>query len=147
MSAAIVVFTVSIIAFWGYALLVTLEEKNARRFIGGRFRDGLDTRLQHVGHQFENHWKHVSRYILQLGWYYSVHRILRTVLGSLVLVYTFFEGIFERNRLRTKELRKEFKRQLHKKTHLTEIAEHKEEMTLSASEQEALKTRKLEQDH
>ena len=147
MTSAFVVFIASVVAFGGYALLVTLEERNARRFIGGRFRDRLDSRLEHIGHQFENHWKHLSKYVLQLGWYYSVHRILRTILGSLVFVYTFFEGIFERNRLRTKELRKEFKRQLHKKSHLTEIAEHKEGTSLSEAEKEALKTRKLEQDH
>ncbi len=147
MSLATVVFLFSTIVFAGYALLVTLEEKSARRFIGGRFRDHLDDKIERVSHQFENHWKHLSKYVLQLGWYYSVHKILRTVLGSLVFVYTFFEGIFERNRLRTKELRKEFKRQLKKKSHLTEIAAHKEETALTESEQEALKTRKLEIDH
>ncbi len=147
MSIAAIVFFSSAVAFVGYALLVTLEEKNARRFIGGHFRGQLDEKLQYVGHQFENHWKHVSRYVLQLGWYYSVHRVLRTVLNSLVFVYTFFEGMFEQNRVRTKELRKEFKRQLHRKSHLTEIAEHREETALTEAEQEALKTRKLEQDH
>ena len=147
MSLASTVFLVSIVVFVGYSLLVTLEDKNARRFVGGRFRERLDDRIERVSHQFENHWKHLSKYVLQLGWYYSVHRILRTVLGSLVFVYTFFEGIFERNRLRTKELRKEFKRQLHKKSHLTEIAAHKEETSLSEEEQQTLKTRKLEQDH
>jgi hypothetical protein len=147
MSLATVVFLVSAVAFAGYALLVTLEERNARRFIGGRFRARLDTRIERVGHQFENHWKHMSRYILQLGWYYSVHSILRTILGALVSVYTFIEDIFERNRARTKQLRKEFKRQLHRKNHLTHMKEHKEETALSPEQQEALKTKKLEQDH
>jgi hypothetical protein len=147
MSLATVVFLVSAVVFAGYAFLVSLEEKNARRFACGHLRGRLDRYLERTGHQFENHWKHISRYILQLGWYYSVHSILRTILGALVSVYTFIENIFERNRVRTKQLRKEFKRQLHKKTHLTVIAEHKEETTLSASEQEALKTKKLEQDH
>lgn len=147
MSLGAVVFFSSTIAFALYALLVTAEQKNARRFVGGRFRDRLDNRLDTLGHQFENHWKHVSKYVLQLGWYYSVHKVLRTILGSLVFVYSVIERIFEQNRLRTKELRKEFRRQLHRKNHLTKIAEHKEEHALSVSEQEALKTRKLEQDH
>ncbi len=147
MSLSASIFLVSAVAFVGFALLVSLEERNARRFIGGRFRANLDSRIERVGHQFENHWKHLSRYILQLGWYYSVHSILRTILGALVSVYTFVESIFEKNRVRTKELRKEFKRQLHRKNHLTHMREHKEETALSPAEQEALKTKTLEQDH
>jgi hypothetical protein len=147
MSLATVVFLVSAVAFAGYAFLVTLEEKNARRFVCGRLRDRLDISLLRLGNQFENHWKHISRYILQLGWYYSVHRVLRAILAFLVHVYTFIENIFERNRARTKELRKEFKRQLSKKSHLSEIADHKTKTALSPEEQTILKTKKLEQDH
>lgn len=147
MSISAIIFFSSVVIFTGYSILVTLEEKNARRFIGGRFRDRLDIKIGVVGNQFENHWKHISRYILQLGWYYSVHKVLRTILGSLVFAYNFIEGLFERNRTRTKELRREFRRQLHKKSHLTHMAEHKAETALSSEEQEILKTRKLEQDH
>lgn len=147
MSLATVVFTLSTVAFAGYALLVTLEERNARRFVGGRLRDRLDVGIEKAGHQFDHHVKHVSRYLLQLGWYYSVHSVLRTILAALVSVYTYIEGIFERNRSRTKELRKEFRRQLNKKTHLNHIADHRVETALSKEEQETLKARKLEQDH
>jgi hypothetical protein len=147
MSIAAIIFFSSTVVFVGHALIVTLEERKARRFIGGPLRDRLDVHLSHVGHQFENHWKHVSRYLLQLGWYYSVHRILHTILGSLIFIYTFFEKIFERNRTRTKELRKEFKRQLHRKSHLGEIAKHKEETTLSAAEKTARRSKSLEQNH
>ncbi len=147
MTLSVVVFSISAVAFVGYALLVTLEEKNARRLVGGRFRGRLDLRIESAGHQFEYHVKHVSRYLLQLGWYYSVHSVLRTILAALVSVYAYIEGIFERNRSRTKELRKEFRRQLNKKTHLNHIAEHKEKTALSSEEKQVLKKRKLEQDH
>ena len=147
MGLAAIIFSVSTAAFVGYAFLVTLEERKARRFIGGRFRERLDVQFEHVGQQFEHHFKHVSRYLLQLGWYYSVHSILRTVLTALVSSYNYIEGIFERNRLRTKELRKEFKLQLHRKSHLSHIADHKAETALSEEDKEVLKTRKLEQDH
>jgi hypothetical protein len=147
MSLAAIVFFVSAVAFVGYALLVALEERNARRLVGGHLRERLDAHIEYIGHRFETHWKHLSRYVLQLGWYYSVHSILRTILEALVSVYNLIEGIFERNRLRTKELRKEFKRQLHKKNHLAHIKDHKEETALSKEAQEALKTRKLEEDH
>lgn len=123
-----------------------MEERNARRFIGGHFRDALDQKIERTAHRFETHWKHVSRYVLQLGWYYSIHSLLRTILTILVSVYDKIERIFEHNRSRTKELRKEFKKQL-EKTHLTHMAEHKVKTSLSPEEQKELKTRKLEQDH
>jgi hypothetical protein len=147
MSIAAIIFFVSTVAFTGYALLVILEERNTRRLVGGYFRDRLDIRIEKMGHQFDHHVKHVSKYLLQLGWYYGVHSVLRTILAALVSAYTYIEGIFERNRSRTKELRKEFRIQLSKKTHLNHIAEHRVETALTKEQQETLKTRKLEQDH
>lgn len=147
MELAAIVFCTSAVAFVGYALLVIVEEKNSSRLVGGIFRDKLDVKIEHTGHQFEYHFKHVSRYLLQLGWYYSVHSVLRTILAGLVSVYTYIENIFESNRTRTKALRQEFRRQLHTKTHLSQIADHKAKTALSKDEQESLKTRKLEQDH
>lgn len=147
MELAAVVFSISAVAFAGYALLVIVEERNERRLVGGNLRAKLDIKIEHAGHQFEYHFKHVSRYLLQLGWYYSVHSVLRTILTGLVSVYSYVENIFESNRARTKELRQEFRRQLHKKTHLSQIAEHRKNTTLTPEEQKALKTKKLEENH
>lgn len=147
MELAATIFCISVITFVGYAFLVVVEEKNSRRLIGEKFRARLDVKIEQTGHQFEYQVKHVSRYLLQLGWYYSVHSVLRTILTALVSVYSYIENIFEKNRTRTRELRHEFRRQLHKKTHLTQIAEHREHTTLTPEEQEILKTRKLEENH
>lgn len=143
---ATAIFITSTILFFVIALVVQVEERTARRFIGGQFRDKIDVRLGQLIHRFDTHWKHLSKYILQLGWYYSIHSLLRTVLTILVSVYDRIERIFEHNRSRTKQLRKELKRQL-EKTHLTHIAEHKAKVSLSKEEQERLKTEKLEQNH
>lgn len=146
MTAAIVTFLVSATLFVAFAVLVRAEQKNARRFIGGRFRASLDTGVQSMAAQLRRRWRHVMRYVVQLGWYYGIHSLLRTILRVLVSIYSFFENMFERNRLRTKALRQELKRHIHK-SHLTQMADHKVKTSLSPEEQEQLKKQKLEDNH
>jgi hypothetical protein len=146
MTAAITTFIVSSILFIGFAFLVQVEQKNARRLVGERFRDTLDKGVQKSGVGLRRRWRHVMRYVVQLGWYYGIHSLLRGILKVLISIYSFFEQMFERNRLRTKQLRQELKRHIHK-SHLTEMAEHKAETSLSPEEQEQLKKQKLEDNH
>lgn len=139
-------FITSASLFIGVAIVVAIEERRARRFIGGRVRVVMDQKIDYLAHQFENHWKHVSRAVVQLGWYYSIHSVLRTILTVLVSLYDRLEQLFERNRERTKQLRRDLKKQL-SSTHLSHIAEHKERVTLTPEEQATLKREKLEHDH
>ena len=129
-----------------FALVVQLEQKKAHRLVGARFRATLDRGVEKGAAGLKRRWRHVMRYVVQLGWYYGIHSLLRGILKVLISIYTFFEQMFERNRLRTKELRQELKRHIGK-SHLTEMADHKAETTLSPEEQEQLKKQKLEDNH
>lgn len=146
MTAAITTFVISSILFIGFAFVVQVEQKNARRLVGGRLRGALDRVVQKVGAELRRRWRHVMRYVVQLGWYYGIHSLLRAILKVLISIYSFFEHMFERNRLRTKQLRQELKRHIHK-SHLTQMADHKAETTLSPQAQEELKKQKLEDTH
>ena len=146
METASIIFISSIAVFTAFAGLVRAERKNARRLVGGRFRDSLDVHIFRIEQRWTNNWKHLSRYILQLGWYYSIHSLLSTVLRVLVSVYNRIEHIFERNRARTKELRKELKKHV-QQSHLSQIAHHQEKTALSSEEKTQLRKDKLEQDH
>lgn len=146
MGAAGAIFGGSIVLFSLYATLVAFEQKNARRMFGGRFRDALDEKIVVLGARLERQWKHISKFVVRLGWYYSIHSLLSAILQALVSVYTRIEHVFEKNRARTKELRKELKKHL-RESHLTKMADHKDATTLSKVEQEELLRRKLEQDH
>jgi hypothetical protein len=146
MTVAIITFIVSATLFSAFALLVQVEQKNARRLVGGRFRATLDRGVQKSGAELKRRWRHVMRYVVQLGWYYGIHSLLRAILKVLVSIYSFFEQMFERNRLRTKELRQELKRHIGK-SHLTQVADHKARTVLTPQEQEQLKKQKLEDNH
>jgi hypothetical protein len=141
-----IVFASSSILFIAYALMVRVEHIRARRLVGARLRTALDARITRIEERWGSNWKHLSRYILQLGWYYSIHSLLRTILQVLVSVYTYIEHIFEKNRVRTKQLRKEFKKHV-AQSHLTHIAHHKEKTALSTKEQIEIRTKTLENDH
>ena len=145
MGTASIIFIASAVLLIAVAVMVRAEELRARRFIGGRVRAVLDTGIIHFEERFARKWRHLSRYMVQLGWYYSIHSLLVAVMKVLVSLYEGFEQIFERNRARTKLLRKEFK--THQQSHLTAMADHKEAVALSPDEQIALREKKLTEDH
>ena len=146
MTAAVTTFIVSTILFGVFAFLVQVEQRNTRRLVGGRLRDTLDRGAEKSGVELRRRWRHVMRYVVQLGWYYGIHSLLRGILKVLISIYSFFEQMFEKNRLRTKELRQELKRHI-SKSHLTEMANHKAETSLSPQAKEDLKKQKLEDNH
>lgn len=146
MSAAIITFMISSSLFVAFALLVHIEQRNARRIVAERLRNALDNGVKKSGAELKRRWRHVMRYVVQLGWYYSIHSLLRTLLKVLISAYSFFEQMFERNRLRTKELRQELKRHI-SKSHLSEMANHKAKTTLTQEQKIHLKKQKLEDSH
>lgn len=146
MGTAAIIFISSIAAFAAFAAMVRAEQKNACRLLSGRLRDTLDVHILRIEQKWSNNWRHLSRYILQLGWYYSIHSLLSSLMRILVSVYDGIEHVFERNRVRTKELRKELKKHV-QQSHLAQIAHHQEKTALSHEEKTQLRKDKLEQDH
>ena len=146
MGTAGLIFLVSVALFGAFAFLVRTEEAKARRVIGGQVRASLDAGIIRFEERFARKWRHMMRYIVQLGWYYSLHSLLAGLMRVLVSVYDRIEQVFEENRTRTKQLRKEF-RHHRQHSHLTAIAEHRETTALSPEEQVALRHKKLTEDH
>jgi 4-hydroxybenzoate polyprenyltransferase len=139
-------FITSAAAFFMFAVIIKMEERRGRRFAGDRIRVVCDTVVERTAFKLDSWWHHFTQYVLKLGWYYSLHSLLRTLLQVLVSTYTIIENVFERNRAKTKALRMELKKQL-KQTHFTKIATHKAETSLSTEEQERIKREKLEYEH
>ncbi|MEN9920573.1 MAG: hypothetical protein RL538_466 [Candidatus Parcubacteria bacterium] len=145
LTTAIATFVTFLVLFVVVAVVVRVETVKGRRILLSFARTTLDNQLHRFHLWLSGVWNHFVRYVVQLGWYYSIHSLLRTLLKVLVSVYTYIEDIFERNREKTKLLRRERKQK--QQTHFSKIADHKAEVALSKEEQEALMTRKLEQDH
>ncbi len=146
MTTSLSIFIASIVAFFASAMIVRVEERRGRRLVGDRVRFVFDALVDRVTQKTARWWHHFTQYVVKLGWYYSLHSFLRTILQVLVSVYTFIENIFESNRAKTKALRMELKKQI-KQSHFSKIADHKAETTLSQEEQERIRKEKLEYEH
>ncbi|HEY0964324.1 MAG TPA: hypothetical protein VGE31_00835 [Candidatus Paceibacterota bacterium] len=142
---ALMTFTIATVLFLAVAIVVQVERVRMRRLFLAGARGWLDRKVAESALRFSDRWHHFSQYIVKLGWYYSLHSLLRTVLAILVSIYNYFEDIFEKNRSRTKQLRQERKRKI-KRSHLTEIADHKVETALTPAQQTELRRQKLEDD-
>ena len=140
LSAAAIILIATSAAFTLWFTLVTIEQARGHRIVLQAVRRGLDRFLAGFAAQIRRTYEHFSKFVVQLGWYYSVHSFLRAILRLLIATYEYFESHFEQNRKRAKELRAERRRQLDKqRTHLTEMAEHKVETALSPAQQKKVK--------
>lgn len=139
------VFITSAALFVALVTFVSFERRRGQRAILPKRRAALDMLLIRFNAWRTRQWEHFVRYILQLGWYYSVHSFLRTAMKLLVAIYDYIETHFERNRLRARDLRAEKRKQVD--THFSAVAEHKAEVALTPKQQDELKERKLEEKH
>lgn len=140
LSSAAIIFYTLLTTFVLYYVLISIEYARGRRLVLGTVRGWLDAVLAEGARRVITVYEHFVKYVVQLGWYYSVHSFLRTILRLLVAVYEYFESHFEQNRKRTKRLRAEKRKQLEaQRTHLTEMAEHKVETALTPAQQKKVK--------
>lgn len=145
MSAALIIFLGSVVLFTAFSFLVEIERVKGSRVFLPSVRSGFDNMLAFVYQKISDAWSHFIHYIVRLGWYYSVHSFLRTLLRIVVASYDYLEHRFERNRIRTKLLRDQ-KQGNGNGGHFEAVAAHKAEVALSPQEEEELKHRKLHED-
>jgi len=131
----------SFVLFVVWSVLITLEQKRGKRVFARRFRDYLDVLLEKIIKVLSVWYVTITRHKVKLSWYYSIHAILVAVLAFLGTTYTRIENIVIANRDKARKIRKE-KNSL-KKSHLTEIAEHKISVQLTKKEQKERKDASL----
>jgi predicted membrane protein len=123
-----------------YLLICVYEERNGQRFFLGRFRLWLDTLLEAFTNRVTRLVRHVVKYTITLSWYYSLHTFLKLVLQFLAGIYHMIEAVLLRNRDKALVLRKEKRTSV---SHLTQIADHKEEVKLTDKEAKKRKDKAL----
>lgn len=111
-----------------------------------RFRFFIDRLLEVIYAWCSKRWRHFSRYMVKLNWYYSLHALLQTCLRLIVASFHYFEVMFENNRQRAKMLRAEKRKLRQEQTHLDKMVAHKKDVSLSPEEQKNLKEEKLRGD-
>jgi hypothetical protein len=145
MTIPAIVFLVTTTLFIFFLGVAHFEQKKQKRLFARSLRNLTDRLVVTFGQRIHAIWQRFTRYGVKLGWYYSVHSLLRTMLRMLVSLYTRIEHIFETNRMKVKKLRRERKQT--KDTHLTVLTQHQERTALTAEEKVSLRAHHLENDH
>lgn len=143
---ALTTFVLSLSLWIVFTLVVQIEKARGKRFILKRFRHWLDFTLIEVGRRAKEAWSNFARYVVQLGWYYSIHSLLRTFLTVLLRTYEYIEARFENNRKKAKLLRAEMRSKF-SDNHLGQVAEHKAKVALTPEEQVRIRHESLEDTH
>ncbi len=146
LGTATITFITCLVLFVVVAVLVHTEQARGKRVLLASVRGWIDRKIVLVFKRLLDSWHHFTHYVVRLGWYYSIHSLLRTILAMLVSAYTFLERMFEHNRVKTKELRRKKKHAI-EHGHFSKIADHKAEMSLTPDEQTKRKKDKLENNH
>lgn len=134
-----IVATITFAIFVAWSLMTSVEQKREERFFATKARHFLDVLFDRMIRKLSLWYVQITRHRVKLSWYYSIHAVLVAVLAFLGATYTKIENVVITNRNKAKKIRKE--KQSMKKTHLTEIAEHKVTVQLSETE----KTRRKEE--
>lgn len=143
-SLGLTFLSASVVTFVLLLFIVQAEQKRRKRFLFTGLRGWFDKVISAIERKVGRWFQHFSRYVVQLGWYYSIHSFLKAVLKVLVSSYERVERIFEANRKRTKQLRIE--KQKATQSHLTEMAAHKEKTALTPAQQKKRRAVELEGD-
>ena len=134
-----IIIGTSFLLFVVQATLCQIEAKRGHRLYGVAARSWFDARCEHWYEQVAKKLLYISRYMITLSWYYSLHAFLVVVLRFIAGVYSAIESIVLRNRDRAKKIRSE-----HRRSHLTDIADHRQATALSSREKATRKKNALE---
>jgi hypothetical protein len=137
-------FLVSLLLFILCASLFAYETKRGKRVVLAGFRNYVDTLLVRITAWLSRRLTYLGRHIIKLSWYYSIHKVLRFILASLVRAYDFLEAAFMRNRDRARTLKIEKKTLFAPKGHFGQVADHKASTALTETQKKKLLQKKLE---
>lgn len=130
---------VSFLLFVIHAVVCKLEAQRGYRLYGTSIRRSFDIVCERWYEYIAKKMIYLGRYIITLSWYYSLHTLLVVVMRFIASIYNAIEVIVLRNRDRAKKIRSERRR-----SHLTDIADHRVATALSPKEKAARKKNALE---
>jgi hypothetical protein len=137
-------FILSISLFTFFAWLFAFETRRGKRVFLPSLRSNLDVVLDTITMYIGRQLTYIGRHTIKLSWYYSIHKVLRFILSSLVKSYDYLEMIFMRNRDRARTLKLEKRTFKQGEGHLNQVAEHKASTALTETQKKKLLQKKLE---
>jgi hypothetical protein len=141
MFVALIIAGTSFLLLVIFARFFTLEQRAGRRFVLPRIRDNFDTLLTSVAYSLHRAIVYVTKYIITLSWYYSMHAFLKVMLKFLASIYYMVEKLLLHNRNHARRIRQDRKRA--NKSHLEVLTDHKDDTKLTELQKKRLKDKAL----
>lgn len=123
-------------------LVTSLEERAGKRFILTGLRRALDSWVTYCSQAATKLFVYLTRYVITLSWYYSLHAFLRLLLKFLASVYYMVEKLLHSNRDRARKIRHE-RKQKGSSSHLELLTDHKDDTKLTEAQKKRLKEKSL----
>lgn len=143
MTLALSIAGASCVLFVVCSWVFAREKRTGRRFFLSSLRQWLDTIITTFVEYIHRSVVYVTKYIITLSWYYSLHAFLGVVLKFLASVYYLVENITHRNRDKARKIRQERKQGT--RSHLDMLVDHKDDTKLTEQQKKKLKDKALNQ--
>lgn len=139
LTIASISFSLFVVCLW----LFSREHHSQKRFFLSGVRQALDRLLMSISQSLQHGITYISKYVIKLSWYYSLHAFLRIILQFLAGVYYFVEKMLHNNRDRARKIRQDRKR--NSISHLGILVDHQTVNKLSEEQKKKLKEKSLNQ--
>ncbi len=123
--------------------LFSLEKRAGRRFILPTLRFALDNVIVSIAGAVHRFFVYITKYVITLSWYYSLHAFLGVTLKFLASIYYVVENMTHRNRDKARKIRQERKQST--KSHLDMLVDHKDDTKLTETQKKKLKDKAINQ--
>lgn len=129
MTVALSIAGASFVLLVSLGRLFALEQQNGRRFLLAGVRGHLDDGLLRVTQAIHRFLVYITKYVITLSWYYSMHATLKLVLQFLAGLYYMIEKLLHHNRDNARRIRQDRKRA--ERSHLQVLTDHKVDTKLT----------------
>lgn len=138
---AFIIASVSFVLLVVLSKLFSLETRAGKRFILPTLRFAVDNMIVAFADSVHRFFVYVTKYVITLSWYYSLHAFLQMTLKFLAGIYYVVENFTHRNRDKARKIRQERKQS--NRSHLEVLVDHKDETKLTEQEKKKLKDKAI----
>ena len=141
MSVALIIAGASFVLLIVFSWLFSRELIAGKRFVLPTVRFALDNALLALAAALHRFFIYITKYVITLSWYYSLHAFLGVVLKFIAGIYYVIENMTHRNRDKARKIRQERKQS--SRTHLELLVDHKDDTQLSESQKKKIKDKAM----
>lgn len=137
----LIIAATSFILLISLGRLFTLEKRAGKRYVLPTLRFALDNLIVAIATTVHRFFVYVTKYIITLSWYYSLHAFLQVTLKFIAGIYYVIENFTHRNRDKARKIRQERKQST--RTHLEVLVDHKDETQLTEQQKKKIKDKAI----